>query len=86
MSLQLVNCTMLRAADGDVDGYVARVREELPEGAAICSIAGGNHENYGSYGSPGPAQGLAYKDNPATITAEAQQELVAEAIAAVSVF
>ena len=78
------DCTMLRAADGDVEGYVARVRAELPEAATILSVAGGNHENYGSYGSPGPAQGLAYKDNPATIAAEVQHELVATAIAEVT--
>ena len=34
--------------------------------------AGGNHGQYGSYGSPGMAQGLAYTDLPAKISPEAQ--------------
>ena len=65
----------------DVPGYVARNAAELPEGGRAYEIAGGNHEQYGSYGSPGLAQGLAYKDLPATISAEAQCELLAAAIA-----
>ena len=73
--------TQSAAAEGDVAGYVARVTGELPEGAAVLQIDGGNHEQYGSYGSPGLAQGLAYKDLPATISAEAQAEMVAAAIA-----
>lgn len=76
------DCTMLRAAEGDVPAYVARTRDELPAGAAIFEIAGGNHEQYGSYGSPGFKQGLAYKDLPARISAEEQCELAASAIAA----
>ena len=33
------DCTMLRAAGDDVEGYVARVRdEELPAGAKICMV------------------------------------------------
>ena len=51
----------------------------------LLEIAGGNHEIYGSYGSPGLAQGLAYKDLPAKITAEAPRELVATAIAELAV-
>ena len=43
-------------------------------------MKGGNHENYGAYGSPGPAQGLAYKDNPATIAAAEQRKLLAASI------
>ena len=73
---------MQRAAEGDVPAYVARTKEELPDGCVVYEIAGGNHEQYGSYGSPGPAQGLAYKDLPATISAEEQCEVVAAAIAA----
>ena len=73
--------TMQRAAAGDVQGYVARNTADLPEGGRAYEIAGGNHEQYGSYGSPGLAQGLAYKDLPATISAEAQCELLAAAIA-----
>ena len=76
-----VSPALARAAEGDVDGYVARVcGVELPEGATICAVAGGNHENYGAYGSPGPAQGLAYKDNSASISAAAQRKLVAAAL------
>lgn len=84
--------TMQRAAaaGGSVDEegkaavgrYISSVREELPSGAAIVEIAGGNHEQYGSYGSPGYAQGLAYEDLPATISEEEQRRLVAAAIAA----
>ena len=33
--------------------YVDRVRDQLPASATIYEIAGGNHEQYGSYGSPG---------------------------------
>ena len=73
--------TMQRAAAGDIPGYVARTTAELPEGGRAYEIAGGNHEQYGSYGSPGLAQGLPYKDIPATISAEAQCELLAAAIA-----
>ena len=69
-----------RAAAGDVQGYVARNTADLPEGGRAYEIAGGNHEQYGSYGSPGLAQGLAYKDLPATISGEAQCELLAAAI------
>ena len=76
------DCTMQRAAEGDVPAYVARTKEELPDGGVVYEIAGGNHEQYGSYGSPGPAQGLAYKGLPATISAEEQCEAVAAAIAA----
>ena len=73
---------MLRAADGDVPAYLACVRDsELPSDAKIFEVEGGNHEQYGSYGSPGPMQGLAYKDNPARISEEEQCALVAKAIA-----
>ena len=76
------DCTMLRAADGDVPAYLACVRDsELPSDAKIFEVEGGNHEQYGSYGSPGPMQGLAYKDNPARISEEEQCALVAKAIA-----
>ena len=75
------DCTMLRAAEGNVPAYVARTRDELPPNAEIFYVGGGNHENYGSYGSPGPAQGLAYKDLSATISAEEQRDVVAAAIA-----
>ena len=47
-------------------------------------MKGGNHENYGAYGSPGPAQGLAYKDNEATMPAEEQREAVAALLAEVA--
>ena len=43
---------------------------------------GGNHEQYGSYGSPGYSKGLAYKDLVAKISAEDQCAQVARAIAA----
>ena len=72
-------CTMERAAEGNVPAYVARTRDELPP--EIFYVGGGNHENCGSYGSPGPAQGLAYKDLSATISAEEQRDVVAAAIA-----
>lgn len=75
------DCTMQRAAGGDVPAYVARVVDELPEGATIFEFDGGNHEQYGDYGSPGPARGLAYKDNPASMTKEKQREAVAAAVA-----
>ena len=75
---------MLRAAEGDVTAYVERVVDELPKGSTIFELDGGNHEQYGDYGSPGPAQGLAYKDNPATMPAEEQREVVAEAIALIA--
>lgn len=78
------DCTMLRAAEGDVTAYVERVVDELPKGSTIFELDGGNHEQYGDYGSPGPAQGLAYKDNPATMPAEEQREVVAEAIALIA--
>lgn len=75
--------TLQRAAQGDVAAYIARVRaDELPTGAALLEIAGGNHEQYASYGSPGPAQGLAYKDLPAAISGAEQQQLVAATLAA----
>lgn len=75
--------TMQRAAEGDVAAYIARVgQDELPPGATLLEIAGGNHEQYASYGSPGPAQGLAYKDLPAAISGAAQQQLIAAAMAA----
>ena len=64
------DCTMRRAAQDDLPAYLAQVREELPPQGVVYEIAGGNHEQYGSYGSPGPAQGLAYKDLPASITVQ----------------
>ena len=76
--------TFQRAAQGDSGAYLARTNAELPNGATIVWIAGGNHENYGAYGSPGPAQGLAYKDNRATIAPELQHEMVARAAIAES--
>ena len=76
------DCTMRRAAQDDLPAYLAQVREELPPQGVVYEIAGGNHEQYGSYGSPGPAQGLAYKDLPASITEREQRALVAAAIAA----
>ena len=77
---------MQRAADGlAVGDYVARVVDELPAGATIVELDGGNHEQYGDYGSPGPAQGLAYKDNEATMPRDEQREAVAAAIADVAV-
>ena len=73
---------MRRAAEGEVAAYIARLgQDELPPGATLLEIAGGNHEQYASYGSPGPAQGLAYKDLPSTISAQEQRDLVAAAIA-----
>jgi hypothetical protein len=62
--------------------YVDRVRDQLPASATIYEIAGGNHEQYGSYGSPGYSKGLAYKDLVAKISAEDQCAQVARAIAA----
>ena len=53
----------------------------FPTGQSSSRFPGGNHEQYGSYGSPGYAQGLAYKDFPAKISEESQIELVATAIA-----
>ena len=76
------DCTMQRAAEGDVEAYVARARDELPASAVVYELKGGNHEQYGAYGSPGFAQGLAYKDNPAGISREEQCEMLAAAIAA----
>ena len=67
--------------DGGIDEYLAKIRHDLPDGAKLVEIPGGNHEQYGSYGSPGYAQGLAYKDFPAKISEESQIELVATAIA-----
>ena len=67
-------------ADG-VEEYISKVRGELPPGAAMIEISGGNHEQYGSYGSPGYVQGLAYKDLPAKISEEEQRRVIAQAIA-----
>mmetsp|Transcript_13650 Transcript_13650/g.42214 ORF Transcript_13650/g.42214 Transcript_13650/m.42214 type:complete len:111 (-) Transcript_13650:56-388(-) len=64
------------------EAYIAEVKEQLPDGAVITEIAGGNHEQYGSYGSPGYSKGLAYKDLIAKISAEDQCAAVAAAIAA----
>ena len=76
--------TMQRAALGNVTSYLAQVREELPDKTLVVEIAGGNHEQYGCYGSPGPWQGLAYKDLPALISAEEQQSVIAAAVAAIT--
>ena len=74
---------MPRGESKHMAAYVARVRdEELPACGTVYELDGGIHENYGSYGSPGPAQGLAYKDLPATMSPEEQCELVAAAIVA----
>ena len=78
------DCTMLRAAEDDVQSYVKRIRAELPPNAEIFHVEGGNHENYGSYGSPGPARGFAYKDLPAMISEEEQRDLVASAIVTIA--
>ena len=64
--------------------YMERVVQELPEGAKVFTLEGGNHEQYGDYGSPGPARGLAYKDNAASMPREEQREAVASAIAEVA--
>ena len=74
--------TLRNAAAGDSAGYLERVKGELPAGAAVVAIEGGNHEQYGSYGSPGYAQGLAYEDLPAKISERDQRTAVAAAIAA----
>jgi hypothetical protein len=79
------DCTLLRAAGGAqaVAAYVEGVRDELPtDRATVYEIPGGNHEQYGSYGSPGFAQGLAYQSNPATISEEEQRSIVASALVA----
>ena len=78
--------TMQRAAaeDDSIDAYVARVVEELPEGATVVELDGGNHEQYGDYGSPGFKNGLAYKDNAASMPAEEQREAVAALLAEVA--
>ena len=86
--------TLRRAAAGagsqgvyadDVAAYIKQVAaHELPEGAQILEIEGGNHEQYGSYGSPGFLRGLAYQDLPAVMPAEMQRDYVAAALAAVS--
>jgi len=79
------DCTLLRAAGGAqaVAAYVEGVRDELPtDRATVYEIPGGNHEQYGSYGSPGFAQGLAYESNPATISEEEQRSIVASALVA----
>ena len=66
-----------------VAAYVEGVRDELPtDRATVYEIPGGNHEQYGSYGSPGFAQGLAYESNPATISEEEQRSIVASALVA----
>jgi hypothetical protein len=75
--------TLHRAAAGDIAGYVSRVsEEELPAGATVFEIAGGNHEQYGSYGSPGLKEGLAYKDLPSTISESEQHQQIAVALVA----
>ena len=56
----------------------------MPEGAKVFKFDGGNHEQYGDYGSPGPAQGLAYKDNAASMPGEEQREAIAMAIAEIA--
>ena len=63
---------------------VARVVEELPDGATVVELDGGNHEQYGDYGSPGFKNGLACKDNAATMPAEEQREAVAALLAEVA--
>ena len=78
------DCTMLRAAEGDEPAYMLRAMKELPEGAKVFKFDGGNHEQYGDYGSPGPAQGLAYKDNAASMPGEEQREAIAMAIAEIA--
>jgi len=73
--------TMRNACGGDIPHYVEKVKRQLPESANVVVVEGGNHEQYGSYGSPGYAQGLAYKDLEATITEEEQRGIVAKALA-----
>ena len=66
----------------DMAAYVARIaHEQLPEGASCYAVDGGNHAQYGSYGAPGFAQGLAYNEVEATISEEAQRAIVAKAMA-----
>ena len=48
--------SMQRAAEGDVPGWTARTLLELPPSCTVFEIAGGDHQGYGSYGSPGIAQ------------------------------
>ena len=64
---------------GDRDGIVTDKRVEkserlMPEGSQYVVIEGGNHAQFGTYGAQ-PA------DNAAAISAEAQREKAAEAIA-----
>ena len=70
---------------GDGFGVAADVPRRLLEATpAVVELDGGNHEQYGDYGSPGFKQGLAYKDNPATMPAEEQREAVAALLAEVA--
>ena len=66
------------------EAYIEEVSAQLPATAQISLIEGGNHEQYGSYGSPGYSKGLAYKDLVAKISAADQCAQVAAAIAAVA--
>ena len=66
------------------EAYIGEIRDQLPATAEIAVIEGGNHEQYGSYGSPGYSKGLAYEDLVAKISAEDQCAQVAAAIAKVA--
>ena len=63
------------------EAYIGKVKDQFPASAKIYEIPGGNHEQYGSYGSPSYSKGLAYKDLVAKISAEDQCEQVAKALA-----
>ena len=67
--------------DESVEEHLARIEsEELPRSAKLYKIEGGNHSQYGSYGMPSYAQGLAYKDLEASITSAEQRDIIAKAI------
>lgn len=76
--------TLVNAAkkkEESMEQHIARIQsEELPPHAKVYSMKGGNHSQYGSYGSPSYAQGLAYQDLDATISSKEQQSLIAKAI------
>lgn len=78
------DATLIKAAeknDESVEDHIARMKlEELPESAKMFQIEGGNHSQYGSYGMPSYAQGLAYQDLDATISNKEQRTIIAKAI------
>ena len=90
-SVATEDVTMQRCVDDDecdtssseaiADAYIERTRDQFPSSAKLYRIDGGNHEQYGYYGSPSYDKGLAYKDLVAKISAEEQCALVAAALA-----